>query len=47
MKYIPISSCHICDLEKWKALIGKSKGEYKCERCERTINKILRRKKDV
>jgi len=44
MKPISISSCYICDQETWEALIGKSKGDYKCEKCGRIINKILRRK---
>ena len=46
MKPILISSCHVCDQDKWKALIGNSKGDYKCEKCGRVINKILRRKED-
>jgi len=43
MKPIPISTCYICDQEKWKA-VSKSEGEYKCMNCGRIINKILRRK---
>lgn len=43
MNPISISTCYICDQDKWKQ-IGKSKGEYKCNKCGRVINKILRRK---
>lgn len=43
MKPIPISSCYICDPNKWKTT-GKSEVDYKCEKCGKIINKILRRK---
>jgi len=46
MKPISISSCYICDPDKWKALLKNSKGDYKCMKCGRIINKILRRKEN-
>lgn len=45
MNPIPISSCYVCDQDTWKS-VDKSKGEYKCRKCGRITNKILRRKKD-
>ena len=42
MKSIPIQSCHACDPKVWKP-VGESEGNYKCAKCGRETNKILRR----
>jgi len=45
MSPIPIISCHNCKPDLWK-VINIGKGEYKCQKCGKIINEVLKRKEN-